>query len=237
MQNFFKSILDTLFPIRCIDCKKEGAWLCEKCLSKIPILSEHVCGVCEKQTTPHGMTCLNCKKKNPLDGLVPAVSYKHPSVCKAVHLFKYRFLPDLSVVLGSLITKCIRETELPIPDMIIPIPLHPRRMRWRGFNQSALLAQQVSENLLTLSEIPLVENVLIRKRYTSSQMEIKDYHNRQKNLIGAFSLSDKSIVENKIIFLIDDVATTGSTVFECAKVLKAAGARQVYCAVIARQEL
>jgi len=121
--------------------------------------------------------------------------------------------------------------------MVVPIPLHPRRLRWRGFNQSALLAGHIAANLLPQNPLPFDENMLVRKRYTPPQMEISNYQNRKQNIAGAFSLAGRKDVRNKTVLLIDDVATTGSTIFECARVLKAAGAREVFAAVIARQEI
>lgn len=237
VKNIFKFILDVLFPIRCIGCAKEGSWICQRCALQIPALEEHVCGICEKMVTPDGRTCIDCKRKSALDALVPAVPYNHSFVAKSVHFFKYRFVKDLHRDLGSLVAKSIRKTDLPIPDLIIPIPLHPRRLRWRGFNQSGLLAAHVAKNLLPLTEISLEENLLIRKRHTKSQMKIKDYSNRKQNIIGAFQVTRPQTVQNKTILLIDDICTTGSTIFECAKVLKTAGAKEVYAAVIARQEI
>jgi ComF family protein len=153
-----------------------------------------------------------------------------------VHLYKYRFVPDLHKQLGNLMTQALQKTELPIADIIIPIPLHPRRLRWRGFNQSALLAKYVAENLLPQNRLALDENILIRNRYTPPQMGINDYKNRQQNIENAFSVVNPEQIKNKIVLLIDDIATTGSTIFECARVLKKSGAAEVYAAVIARQE-
>lgn len=229
-------ILDTLFPIKCIGCQKEGFWICEICLSKISIQTEHLCGVCEKYSTPDGRTCLPCKKKSPLDGLISAASYKDQSVSHAIHLFKYRFAKDLHEQLATLMIKAINQTELPIPNAIIPIPLHARRMRWRGFNQSLLLAKTISENLLPLTNIPLEENILIRHRYTQPQMHLTQFGQRKQNISGAFSIRSHEALKNKTILLVDDVATTGSTIFECAKILKAAGAKEVFAVVIARQQ-
>jgi len=232
-----KLILNTLFPVCCVSCGKEGRWICERCLSRIPLRIEHVCGVCEKAITPDGRTCLSCKKKNALDGLVIATSYKNSSVARAVHLYKYRFVPDLHIELGDLIIKALQKTDIPLADIIIPIPLHPKRLRWRGFNQSALLAKHIAANLLPQSQLVLGENILIRNRYTPPQMGIDDYKARQQNIEGAFGVADAESIKNKIVLLVDDIATTGSTIFECARVLKAAGAAEVYAAVVARQEV
>ena len=232
----YKLVLDILFPIRCIGCQKEESWLCDACFSRVTIRTEHVCGVCEKMITPDGRTCHACKKKSALDGLVVATSYANFLISRAIHFYKYRFVSDLHGSLGNLLVKAFQKTDLPLPDVIIPIPLHLRRLRWRGFNQSLLLAKHLSANLLPQFEIPLKE-CLIRNRYTPPQMKIKNYHSRQQNLTGAFSMAGQGIVENKIVLLVDDVATTGSTIFECARVLKKAGVKEVFAIVIARQEM
>src|SRR6266568_1827787 len=73
------AFLDILFPIRCISCGQEGSWLCQVCSAQIKIQTEHVCGVCEKVFTPDGRTCLACKKKSALDGLLPVTEYSQAS--------------------------------------------------------------------------------------------------------------------------------------------------------------
>lgn len=229
-------ILDSLFPIRCISCGKENYWICEKCFSLIQHLDQQNCPVCKITITPDGRTCPTCKRKNDLDGLIAAANYNNTLTSKAIHFFKYRFIDELHVPLGKLIVKAILNTEIPLPDIIIPVPLHPRRLRWRGFNQSALLAKIISTNLSELFDIKLETEILSRKRYTKPQMEISNRKDRHKNIFGAFDLQNKEIIKDKIIFLIDDVTTTGFTIFECAKVLKEAGAREVYAAIVAKQE-
>jgi ComF family protein len=229
-------ILDILFPIACISCGKEGKWICKKCASHIFIQNEHVCGVCEKVNTPDGKTCQRCKKKSALGALVVATSYANSFIAHAVHLYKYRFIPDLHVQLGDLMVKALQKTDIPLADIVIPIPLHSRRLRWRGFNQAGLLAEHVAFNLLPETRLSFSENILARNKYTSPQMGIKDYKNRRQNIEGAFSVTNPQEIKNKIVLLIDDIATTGSTIFECARVLKNAGAKEIYAAVIARQE-
>ncbi|EKD46852.1 MAG: hypothetical protein ACD_67C00042G0002 [uncultured bacterium] len=235
-EKIHKFILDVLFPIHCISCKKEGAWLCESCFSRIKMTSEQVCGVCEKMITPDGRTCLACKKKSSLDGLTVCSSYLDSSVSRAVHLYKYNFISDLHVALGDLLVSALRKTDVALPDIIVPVPLHRRRLRWRGFNQSSLLAERVAVQLLPGTTLAVDEKILLRNRYTTPQMGIKDYKNRQQNIAGAFSISDVESVKGKTILLVDDIATTGSTIFQCAKVLKDAGANEVFAIVIARQE-
>jgi ComF family protein len=230
-------ILDLLFPIRCVLCGKEEKWVCKSCLTKISLKNDHVCPVCERMITPGGLTCHSCKRKNPLSGMAVAASYKDQAVSKLVHFFKYRFVSDLHVPLGTLLVQALQKTEFHVPDLIVPIPLHPRRLRWRGFNQSALLGKYLSEKLLAGMQIPFSDCILERIRYTLPQMGIKDFLRRKSNIKKAFAVRDKSAVKNKVILLVDDIATTGSTIFECARALKDAGAKEIYAIVVARQEI
>jgi ComF family protein len=127
--------------------------------------------------------------------------------------------------------------DLKLPDLIVPVPLHRRRERWRGFNQAELLAENLGKNLSPGYDIPILK-ILKRKKFTAPQMKIKNYKEREKNIRSAFILNDPLEVElkNKKILLIDDISTTGSTLLECAKVLKSAGASSVWGMVLARQE-
>lgn len=233
---FHKFILDIAFPVCCIGCGKENEWLCEKCAAGIKIKSDHVCGVCEKMITPDGRTCLNCKKTNPLNGLTATTFYSNFLVARLVHLYKYRFVSDLNKQLGNLMITSLQKTDIPLADIVVPVPLHSARLRWRGFNQSALLAKHIAFNLLPQNQINFGENILVRNRRTPTQMKITDRKNREQNVRGAFFVKNPERIKNKIVLLIDDIATTGSTIFECARVLKKAGAKEIYAAVIARQE-
>jgi competence protein ComFC len=236
-----KFVLDTLFPVKCIGCGQEDHWICESCLAKIPLKSEQVCPHCEKNITPDGRVCFSCRRKTSLDGLLVAASYKNKLISSAVHCYKYRFVENLSFPLGEILTKSILNHNPPLPDLIVPVPLHKRRLRSRGFNQSEHLARYLSQNLAPGFEIPLASNILIRARYTHPQMKLKDYSQRKKNIQNAFSLNnelpDKNILKNKTVLLVDDIATTGSTLFECARVLKQNGVNEVFAVVVARQEM
>lgn len=230
-------ILDTLFPVSCISCGKDDEWICEKCLNKISFKNIQVCPYCEKRITPNGYTCFECKKKYSLDGLLVAASYKDKFVSQAIHLYKYRFAEKISEPLGKIILESLRQSEMPLPDMIIPIPLHPRRLRWRGFNQSELLAEYLGQKITPGFPIEVSNNLIRRIRYTEPQMKIKNKLQREKNIRNAFEITQKNSdkIKNKRVLLVDDVITTGATIFECAKMLKKSGANEVFAIVIARQ--
>lgn len=239
LQNIKVFILDTLFPISCVSCSHDGAWLCDSCLQKIKLLSFQLCPQCEKIITPDGRLCSCCQRQSPpLNALLVTTRYKEGNVSRLVHLFKYNFIEGLRLPLGKLMAKALLASGLPVPDLIIPVPLHQRRLRWRGFNQAGLIANYVSSNLTPGYAIPVFENILKRTRYTHPQMKIKDYLQRRKNMQNVFFLATgPSQIKNKNILLIDDIATTGATLFECARTLKQNGAKKVSAAVIARQEM
>lgn len=233
-----KFILDTLFPISCLVCGKADVWICDDCLEQVPLRNNQVCPICEKNITPRGQTCFPCKNKYSIDGLLLSSFYSKEIVAKMVHLYKYRFAENLHIPLGKLMIRAILQAEIPLPEYIIPIPLHSRRLRWRGFNQAELLAKYLGENLTPGLSIPVLNDILIRQKYTSPQMQIKNYAQRRKNMTDAFAINkeNKKLIVGKNILLVDDIATTGSTLFECAKVLKKAGTQSVFGVVIARQE-
>jgi len=231
-------VLDTLFPINCLGCGYDDTWLCDECLSKINFISFQVCSHCEKVITDYGQLCKICKiTAHGLDGLLVASNYKENNIAKLVHLFKYNFIPDLHIPLGKILAKTILTANLPLPDIIIPIPLHARRLRFRGFNQAQLLAEYLSNQLTPGFMIPVFSNILLRKIPTPPQMKIKKYAERQANIRNAFGLDPKiiNLIKGKNILLIDDIATTGATLNECARMLKQNGAKKIFGTVIARQ--
>jgi len=235
------AILDSLFPVFCLSCGKEGFWLCENCLAQTKILDFQVCPACEAVITDKGFLCHFCResRKSYLDCLIVAVSYDDPSARKMVHNFKYRFISDISRPLAKLVCRALVRNNVTLPDFLVPVPLHPKRSRWRGFNQSFLLAEHIAKNIAPLMEIEVLD-ILRRKRYNQPQMQIKNYQERLKNMQNIFRLkpdTKPNAIKNKTILLIDDIATTGATLEECAKVLKSAGAKKVFAAVVARQSI
>ena len=234
-----KIILDTLFPISCLSCGTPEKWICEECFAAIKILDEQLCPLCEKVITPRGELCPICKKsgKSNLDGLIAAASYQNPFVKKAVYSLKYRFVSDLAEPLARLILKSLIAEDIPLPSYIIPVPLHEKRLRWRGYNQSRLVAEKISAELAPPFRVDILE-ALERKKHKRPQMKIKKYQERLISVKGIFSLKvSPEKIKGTRILLIDDIATTGATLQECAKVLKDAGAKKVFAAVVARQSL
>ncbi len=229
-------IADLCFPILCFGCGASGTWICNNCRRRIPLRLEQRCPSCQKRITPSGETCLPCSEKHALSGLFAATYYRVPAVSRAIHTCKYRFLPDAALPLTDILADAIDRNGLLLPDLIIPIPLHPRRLRFRGFNQSTIIAHHLADCLAPGLDIPIPEDLLLRQRHTRPQMKTDSRAKRLRNLKDAFIIAQgkKKDILNKNVWLIDDVATTGATLEECAKVLRKAGARSVFGIVIAR---
>jgi len=207
-------------------------------------LSFQLCPYCEKGITQNGATCARCKKYQfektsflGLNALVCATDYQ--KIAKLVHLFKYNFVTELGAPLGKIIVRALQKNNLPLPDFIIPIPIHRRKLKWRGFNQAEILARVVSQNLTPGLPLPVRTDLVFRQKKTRAQMKIKNYLARLENLRDAFALTPdaEQSIKGKKILLVDDIATTGATLFECAKILKTAGAKEVCGAIIARQKI
>lgn len=147
-----------------------------------------------------------------------------------IHFLKYKGVYSLGETLIDLI---LSQKDLFFPDFdfLTPIPLHSSRFLERGYNQAAILAEILSSK----KSWRYRENILIRKIPTVPQMSISDTKTRRKNIKGAFVLKEEKVVENKTIGLVDDVATTGATIFEAAKVLKQNDAKTVWGIILARK--
>lgn len=227
----FDYFLDLIFPKHCIGCGKENIYLCGRCQRQIVLLRYATCPECKK-ITKFGQYCSRHRKQY-LNGVIIACYYHKGVLREAIHSFKYNGLKELSMILGQLMVQRLVEIK---PRgyqkwIIVPVPLHRKRAGERGYNQAELLAQIVAKN----TGLKIVKDQLIRTKYTIPQVKLSD-NDRQNNLIGAFDWKkENEELKRKIILLIDDVATTGSTLEECAKILKIkARAFRVYGLVLAK---
>ena len=221
-----KFCFDLIFPVRCIGCGLEGELLCEECLGRVQLNKEQFCPVCW-QPSLGGKVCGSCD--SPLAGLRVAASYeRNPELAKAVRTLKYKFSEDLAGKLAQILVRSIQQKSYVGERVITPVPLHRKRERWRGFNQAELLATAVAEKL----NLPL-EHLLIRAKNTSQQAKLSKQE-RLKNIGGAFVLAPEIVMKDRTVILVDDIASTGSTLIECAKVLKKNGAKKIWGLVLAR---
>jgi ComF family protein len=224
----FKRIaLDLLFPLRCIECGKEGNLICQDCSSQLQWISAPVCSFCGVDK-PVDRPCTSCPTFKPvIDGVRAPLRYEG-IIRSAVHQLKYRNLRAIAIPLASVMADYLEKNPLPY-DIIIPVPLHPKKLRERGYNQSELLAKEIGK----ITSLPVNTKCLIRIRQTPAQAMTKGRDERYVNLVDAFSCLNND-TEEKRILLIDDVATSCATLDACAQALKSAGAVSVWGFTLAR---
>lgn len=237
--SLFRCLLHTILPVNCTICQ-EPLWedpipfFCRTCWEGVTPIAPPTCPRCHRPfsspiTLRHSPShiCHPCRTTPPaFTKAWTGYAYQTP-LKEAIRLFKYHGKVSLAIPLGELLgTQC---RHLPVVDYIIPVPLHSHRLRERAYNQSLLLADQVSRHLKT----PVLCNTLLRIKSTPPQTTLSR-SKRLKNLRRAFHIRKPHRILRKRILLIDDVMTTGATVNECAKTLRKAGAGDVYVGALAR---
>ena len=226
-------LLDIFFPKICFCCQKEGSYLCEDCRACLEI-TENVFCLCENpQRLSFAGKCPRCASKK-LNGLYFAASYQNKTIQKLIRQLKYEpFIKDLSENLADLIITHFRSLNKSEKDfdgkILIPVPLGQRKIKNRGFNQSEEIAKKLSEKL----KLPLFSDCLTKIKENTSQAELSK-EKRMENIKGVFEVKNKEKIRDKKILLIDDVYTTGATLEEAARILKEAGAKEVFGVVVAR---
>ena len=229
-----KAFLDLLFPIFCLGCKKEGTFLCIKCRDSLKHIPPS-CIFCRKLSPPvrnvtAGRTCISCHKKSNIYGFISPFSYDSSLIRDLVHGLKYNRIWSLGSILAGLIADYffLYNIILPKESFLVPIPIHARRKRIRGFNQTELIA----ENLGCILGIPVVTGILEKEKYTTPQVRLTG-EERNKNVCNTFRIRRPEAIYHKTILLIDDIKTTGATLEEVARILKEAGAKQIWAITVA----
>ncbi len=209
--------LDLLFPPRCVGCGRGGSWFCDACAAA---------------TAPAPVWNAGLE---PLAGLWAAGLYEDP-LRLAIQALKYEGKRQVAGPLGRLLAatyrRQMRGARLRF-DIVVPVPLHPKRQAERGYNQSALLARGLASEV----GLALREDVLWRWRHTPQQVGL-DAAGRRANVAGAFACQARHLaLVGKTLLLVDDVCTTGATLAACAETLRAAGVREVWGLTLARPAL
>jgi ComF family protein len=237
LANFF-------YPPRCAGCDarmplETSRRVCGGCVAKLDRIDGPICSVCgiplESFNSGADGWCETCAKSPPHFGLARAIVRYRPGGDEDTQLVaslirRHKYGPDQS--LSHALAECLGD---PLPlrggdyDVVIPVPLHPARLRWRGFNQAAMLAEHIARDF----DRPLDVRTLARRRPTPPQTS-QDSRQRRLNVRQAFAVTHSKRVANRRILLVDDVMTTGATADECARTLLAAGARRVDVMTLAR---
>lgn len=223
-----ESALDLLFPARCVGCGREGYLFCSSCRSKLQYLPSPLCHRCGLPLRDGNM-CLDCENAAAdIDGIRSLYPYDGV-VRRAIIQLKYENVKALAAPLAQLMWEYMEAQHLPV-DLLMPVPLHPRRMRHRGYNQSELLARELGR----LASLPVVDGSIVRKRNTAPQAKTASVEDRRRNVSDAFACRDKRGAGRRIA-VIDDVCTSGATLKACATALKSAGAASVWGLTLARE--
>lgn len=233
----FHEVLDILLPPICHICHSfipnaGTLHICSTCRDRLPLVTSPLCPSCGIPYAGAGNDhrCSTCLIHPPHFDTARSRFLYEGAIRDLIHSFKYNHRTHLRHPLALLALEGICDF-LPdaTPHLIVPVPLHRSRLRQRGFNQAVLLGRTISHKL----SLPMLPDILVRSRSTEPQIELSAAE-RRLNVKGAFTVNRPDYVAGRRILLLDDVMTTGSTMDECAKVLKKAGAATVFAATIAR---
>ena len=210
IQSWINTILEMLFPSKCIGCKTKAQILCEECVNKLQIA--------ERPTE---------------ENILAVYDYRDPIIKNAIWKLKYHKTPYLGERLGKLLYESLIEEinqiqmfSLGSPIYVIPVPISKDRKKNRGYNQSEIIARNFCKNA-PKNIFQFKNNIVFKKFNTLPQAKLTNRNKRLQNIKGAFGINNKELVKGKTIIIIDDVTTTGGTILEIMKILKKAGAKKV----------
>lgn len=232
--NVWGVVKEYVFPVMCLGCGQEGAWVCIPCFSAFDHTVQLFCPLCHAPTAV-GKCCASCLAQDvsfPLQQVVASVRYRDDGLIgKIIHALKYEYAEEVKGVISQVVERSIREhiDLFPSDSFTIAVPLHTMRFVERGFNQADIIAQSVNRAL----GVPGIEHALVRHRDTPHQATLARV-DRLQNVADAFSVRNPSRVRGCTIILVDDVYTTGATMQACATALLRAGARSVSAYTLAR---
>ena len=223
-------LLDLIYPPKCLVCQAFGeSYLCPKCIAQIEPVPDPYCPRCGHVI--YGPQCKKCSERVRSFTKARAAGQYEGVLRQAIHEFKYKgsrmLAQPLALVLHRYLDKN-SDFRWRKADILVPVPIHHTRKRTRGYNQSELLADELSK----IVGIPMVHDALIRKFQTRPQVELSA-DERKTNVRDAFHVQHPSDISGKTILLIDDVGTTSSTIHECSLALLRARALRVYVLCLA----
>jgi ComF family protein len=233
-----RALVDLFYPPHCVECgvKTDAAaakWICGACAESAPRIQAPFCDVCSRPFDGEirgTFRCPNCVDRR-FHFTHAVAAYRSRGVVRhLIHRFKYERQYHLRHILGDWLVDSLASDRITREsfDAFVPVPLHPARQREREFNQAGVLARILADR----TGHPVLD-CLRRVRNTETQTHF-DREERMENLRNAFELRNTSSVHEKRLLLIDDVLTTGSTLDECARILRAAGSESVRAVVVAR---
>lgn len=242
MNNLFRTelwapLLDILFPAHCLACStglrgRRGISYCAECLQDVRLLQEPFCNKCGipfDQVAGESHLCSYCLNNSWYFKQARAVVRFEPPVAEAIKIFKYKGKMHGLATFAALSQQYFQRQPLPQPDLLIPVPLHAKRLRQRGFNQALLLCRKIFPTWRQKID----PHILERNIWTDPQTGLSGAE-RRRNVRNAFMVHRPEKIKHKKILLVDDVFTTGATVNECARILVKNQAAEVNVVTFAR---
>lgn len=225
----FETLVDFIYPPECVLCHCPGAFVCDRCAKSVRTISAPYCPVCGCPGTTSSASCSHCARHplESLDLIRSVAKYEDDTLRTLIHNFKYEFLPILGKSLAPWLATCYTINQMNA-QIIVPVPLHKSRQKFRGYNQSAVLA----EALASYINVPVDATTLLRIKKTKIQMTL-NASDRRRNVASAFRCHSDALA-GKSVMLIDDVCTTGATLDACASALKKTGVSAVMALTLAR---
>ena len=235
MRNILKRVgnssMNIIFPRRCPLCDDiiipYGKLICPQCRKNLNYVKEPVCMKCGKPLKNDNEYCHDCLVIKHYFSRGFAI-FEYKSIKQSLYRFKYKNRQEYACFYGKEIAKSLGEQILALkPDGLVPVPLHPAKLKSRGYNQAQLLAESIGKEL----NIPVYSNIIRRVKNTVPQKEL-DNRQRQNNLKKAFKMSE-NVVKLRAIIIIDDIYTTGSTIDGISREFLNSGTKEVYFITIA----
>ena len=221
LKYILKTFVKIIYPNKCISCKRivEDEGFCIDCWKKLVFIGPKICRCCGKPIENEIFVCANCLEKKYFFDQNISVFVYNKTIARAIFEFKFKDKTFLSKTFAILMKRKIKDFNYKI-DYIVSVPMYLNRLRKKGYNHSFLLANDLSN----ITNIDFIKDLLVKTKNTSRQVGLNKKQ-RIINLKNSFSLKEKYLekIKNKNILIIDDVFTTGSTINECAKVLKKYG--------------
>jgi len=225
---FFDTLL---FPPHCPFCekvldKREGS-VCKECIQRLPFVVSPICEKCGKPLQINEGLCEDCSQRTHFFEQGKGVFRYEGEVAESILRFKYHYQKRYAGIYSEWMVRClgkwIKQKEI---DLIIPVPIHQSRLRKRGYNQAAIVAELIAKDL----NIEYSSNSVVRRKKTLPQKKLSVFE-RMENMQNAFYVDEK-IIRNKRVLIIDDIYTTGATIDVISLGLKNAGASECYFAVV-----
>ena len=246
---WLEPLITFIYPAKCRCCEhpmrvSRFHYICEECWEKIEYLTPPWCQTCGMShqlqddsvaaSVRDTFICADCQARPPLYDKLRSIAFYEPTLREVIRLFKYHKKLGFAKLLSQLIEAHF-PTDLSADayDFLLPVPLHRKRQRDRGFNQ----AEQIAKGVAKFWKVPVRTDILRRIKYTERQSRLNSPRERVDNIRGAFDVRSPKVIRGCSLLLVDDIFTTGTTVNEILKVLKTAGATRVDVFVLARVRL